>query len=49
MTSVPSPDGVEKMAETEDSSPARSAYSAAGVLLLGTLGEVGSLEVRIEL
>jgi hypothetical protein len=42
MISFGSPEEVAKRAETGDPSSARSAYTAAGVFLLGTVGDVGS-------
>jgi hypothetical protein len=43
MISFGSPEEVAKRAETGDPSKARSAYAAAGVFLLGTMGDVGSV------
>jgi hypothetical protein len=41
MISSESPEEMAKRAETGDPSKARSAYTAAGVFLLGTVGDVG--------
>ena len=43
MISLPSPEEVANRADTGDPSSALSAYTAAGVFLLGTVGDVGDV------